>query len=545
MPFPTGVSLAEVRLPASATWQGGASTITATLTPTRSVIHRSSNTPLTAVSGTATGPSGAGLVLLVPHSQQSNFRDAAGNSIASWEYDMVVTYRDTANVLRTVTKQVRIPRSTAVLDVLTAVDYGPAKPLAEINVPPRLAEAALNATIDTQIAASPSVTGKLSASTAASTYTTLAGAGAVLVLGDSIAAAYGATSAPTAYPAQIAVALKPLGLNATIVPAGVSGDTTYDMLARLPALLTANNPGVVTIQASINDARLDRSVTSQQTADNVRQMVALVRKRGAEAFVIGAAPIDPVWFNNAASYSILSAIKAVTTNSLVKQLCAELGVPYIDIFSEMLGRVGVLADGIHPNNAGHAVWARAVAAAIADRTLRSTKKTLFSDGFDRPNSATTLGAQWTAQSGVWGVTGNAAYAVAPADGQLASADAGFPNVVVRAKQTTDVTARPVSVIARMTDANNHYLADTNPNTEVVTLYKRVAGTYTALATIGQQVDGLSDELIFVADGTHLMVYLNGSPVVDVTDSTFTAGNLVGVRQSGVNAMRWDAFTVTA
>jgi hypothetical protein len=144
--FPTGVSLAEVRLPASATWQGGASTITATLTPTRSVIHRDSNTPLVAVSGTATGPSGAGLALLVPHSQQGNFRDAAGNSIASWEYDMVVTYRDVANVLRTVTKQVRIPRSMVALDVLTAVDYGPAKPLAEINVPPRLAEAALNAT---------------------------------------------------------------------------------------------------------------------------------------------------------------------------------------------------------------------------------------------------------------------------------------------------------------------------------------------------------------------------------------------------------------
>lgn len=123
MPFPDGVTLCEVQLPASSVWQGGASTINATLTPTRAVFHRKSGEQLTAVTGTATGPSGAGLKLLVPHTQQSGYRDAVGNSIASWEYELLLTYRDLANVAQTVRKQLRIERGTATLNLLSAVDY--------------------------------------------------------------------------------------------------------------------------------------------------------------------------------------------------------------------------------------------------------------------------------------------------------------------------------------------------------------------------------------------------------------------------------------
>lgn len=146
MAFPDGVTLCEVRLPASATWQGGASTITATLTPTRRAFHRKTGVELVAITDSATGPSGAGLAMLVPRSQQGGFRDAAGNSIASWEYDAVVTYRDTANVAQTISKRVRIPSSLESLDILTATDYTPAGDRVEVNVPPRLAEAALNGT---------------------------------------------------------------------------------------------------------------------------------------------------------------------------------------------------------------------------------------------------------------------------------------------------------------------------------------------------------------------------------------------------------------
>ncbi|MDR6794354.1 hypothetical protein J2X12_002909 [Pseudarthrobacter oxydans] len=126
MAFPDGVTLCEVVLPASAVWQGGASTITATLTPTRSVFHRKTGEQLVAITGSATGPSGPGLKLLVPHTQQSNYRDAKGNSIAGWEYELLATYRDTANVAQTLRKQLRIPTGTTSLNLLSAVDYEPA-----------------------------------------------------------------------------------------------------------------------------------------------------------------------------------------------------------------------------------------------------------------------------------------------------------------------------------------------------------------------------------------------------------------------------------
>ena len=123
MTFPAGVTLCEVRLPASATWQGGASTISATLTPNRAVVHRRTNTPLAAVTGSATGPSGAGLVLLVPHGDQNGYCDAAGNSISGWGYLLEASYRNAANVAVTVRRQVKIPRGAVYLDILSAVDY--------------------------------------------------------------------------------------------------------------------------------------------------------------------------------------------------------------------------------------------------------------------------------------------------------------------------------------------------------------------------------------------------------------------------------------
>jgi hypothetical protein len=136
MPFPPGVTLCEVRLPASATWQGGSSAISLTLTPTREVFNRKSGELLAPISGNGTGPSGAGVLLLVPHGQQAGYRDAVGNSIGNWEYDVLATYRDAANVAQTLRKQVRIPRGTTSLDVLAAVDYEPTSDV--LGLAPRL-----------------------------------------------------------------------------------------------------------------------------------------------------------------------------------------------------------------------------------------------------------------------------------------------------------------------------------------------------------------------------------------------------------------------
>lgn len=135
MTFPAGVTLCEVTLPASAVYQAGASTIELTVTPTRVLYHRATGQQLAAVSGSSTGPSGPGVVLLVPHGQQGGYRDAAGNSIGSWEYDVLATYRDASNKLQTLRKQVRIPRSATSVNVLAAVDYEPLQELLATGSP--------------------------------------------------------------------------------------------------------------------------------------------------------------------------------------------------------------------------------------------------------------------------------------------------------------------------------------------------------------------------------------------------------------------------
>jgi hypothetical protein len=75
------------------------------------------------------------LQLLVPHGDQHGYRDASGNSISGWEYELVATYRDAANVAQTLRKQLRIPKGTTSLNLLAAVDYEPVVELLATGAP--------------------------------------------------------------------------------------------------------------------------------------------------------------------------------------------------------------------------------------------------------------------------------------------------------------------------------------------------------------------------------------------------------------------------
>jgi lysophospholipase L1-like esterase len=446
-----------------------------------------------------------------------------------WAYD-VFTAKDTA-VAAAATSTTKAGEAAASLasmgkgaaNGVAPLDGGARVP--DVNLPTRLSDVSLSATI-----AAAMVSESL---------------GTILVLGDSIAAGVGATVIDKAFPAQLAVVLRAAGLDSTVVGAGVSGNTTDQMLARLPALLTTYTPKVVIIQASINDARLDRTITAEDTASYIRQMVNLARAKGATAYVVGAAPMDPIWFGNATANSIVSARKAVATNARVKQLCAEIAVEYVDMFAPLLGRVGVLADGLHPNDTGHLVWARTIAAAITEAKYRSSKKTLFADGFDRPNSTTTLATPWSTAD-TWGSIDGSAYMPTPVATGTAYVDVGTPDHAIVASQPSTLTADvPLSVIARRLSVINYYFAETSPTTGKVNLKKIVAGAITTLGTFDATFDGTADEILLTVEGAHLMVFLNGSPAIAATDAVIATGNGAGIRQANTEASRWGYVAITA
>jgi lysophospholipase L1-like esterase len=376
--------------------------------------------------------------------------------------------------------------------------------------------------------------------------------GRILVLGTSIAAAYGATSAATAYPARISANLNTLlGQTYEVVPAGVSGNTTPEMLTRLPALLTTNRPTYVTIEVSVNDTRLDRSVTTAQTMTNLRKMIALTRLAGAIPVLITAAPFDSAWFNNPVGYDFTSVTKATVTNAAARSLATELDVALVDLWPALLGKVGILNDGLHPNDTGHNLWGLLIATKIAQMVAVDQHTVRALDEFNRPDDPASLetattGGTWTALQGTWGIVGGDAEPTSNTAIQYAAASLAVGQTSLYT-ETSVVGSAGCGLIARVTDNNNYYLCEMGTDRRI-RFYKRVSGAFTLLQLAPPTftvADG--DSFGFAVDGTHLTAFIKGIPVAGVTDAAIAAGSSAGIWNGGAllaNAYRMGRFVAT-
>lgn len=110
-------------------------------------------------------------------------------------------------------------------------------------------------------------------------------AGPVLILGDSLSAAYN-------IPVDSGwVALLDDRLNDRLRPApkvinaSISGETSAGGLSRLPALLAEHSPAVVVIELGGNDGL--RGLPPGQFRDNLDAMIAMSRETGAKVLLLG------------------------------------------------------------------------------------------------------------------------------------------------------------------------------------------------------------------------------------------------------------------
>ncbi len=106
----------------------------------------------------------------------------------------------------------------------------------------------------------------------------------LVVLGDSISAAYGLTLAD-GWVALLAKRLERTGYVYRVVNASVSGETTAGALARLPHVLETHRPSLVLIELGGNDGLRGLPVDSART--NLDRIVAAVQAGGAAPVVIG------------------------------------------------------------------------------------------------------------------------------------------------------------------------------------------------------------------------------------------------------------------
>ena len=161
-------------------------------------------------------------------------------------------------------------------------------------------------------------------------------AGTILIVGDSISAAFGLDTR-IGWVALLEQRLKQQGYDDKVINASISGDTSAGGLARLPALLAAHKPEVVIIELGGNDGL--RGQQPAQLKQNLAGMIAASQNAGAKVLLLGM-QLPP---NYGARYTQAFA-------KVYDELAHEKQVALVPFFLQGVGGNPQLmqADGIHP-----------------------------------------------------------------------------------------------------------------------------------------------------------------------------------------------------
>jgi acyl-CoA thioesterase-1 len=105
----------------------------------------------------------------------------------------------------------------------------------------------------------------------------------IVVLGDSLVAGYGLAPGE-GFPEQLSRLLKDKGIEANIINAGVSGDTTAGGLARLDWSIQAGTDAVI-VELGANDAL--RGIAPAKTRENLELIIEKLQERNITVLLVG------------------------------------------------------------------------------------------------------------------------------------------------------------------------------------------------------------------------------------------------------------------
>ena len=159
----------------------------------------------------------------------------------------------------------------------------------------------------------------------------------VLVLGDSLSAEYGLNRG-SGWVALLEGKLKKEKIDAAIVNASISGETTSGGRARLPALLAQHKPDIVVIELGANDGLRGLPVPAAEA--NMRTMIELAQQNKARVLLVGMRM--PPNYGRAYTERFFG---------MYKNLSAQFKAPLVPFMLEGVAEKPSLvqADRLHPN----------------------------------------------------------------------------------------------------------------------------------------------------------------------------------------------------
>ncbi len=161
----------------------------------------------------------------------------------------------------------------------------------------------------------------------------------ILMLGDSLTAGYGLATRE-ALPARLEAALRSRAVDARVINAGVSGDTTAGGLARIEWAL-ADDPHAVIVALGANDGL--RAIDPAVTRKNLDRLLGLLAGRGLPVLLAGMVAPPNLGPGYAARFDPIYPELAVRHGAILYPFLLD-GVATVAALNQR--------DGIHPNAAG-------------------------------------------------------------------------------------------------------------------------------------------------------------------------------------------------
>jgi acyl-CoA thioesterase-1 len=175
---------------------------------------------------------------------------------------------------------------------------------------------------------------------------------------------------------------------------GIGGQTTSQMLVRMFPDVIALKPAAVVILAGTNDiSRATGAVTAQMVQDNIQAMAQLAIANGIKPVLCSILPTDdePVRapgtpprmgpppppgvrpLPRRKNSEMRPPADIVQLNAWMRDYARTAGIPYVDYYAALVDADGMLRDrlsndGVHPTDAGYAIMAPLLEAAL--KTLR-------------------------------------------------------------------------------------------------------------------------------------------------------------------------------
>ena len=182
----------------------------------------------------------------------------------------------------------------------------------------------------------------------------------VAFLGDSIT--QGGWQKAGGYVQLVKAGLAKNGIEITVIPAGISGNKSNDMLGRVNGILE-KKPTWMTLSCGVNDvwhSKSGRGVELEDYKKNITEIVDRAEKAGTKVMLLTATLIGPKTDDELNT-------KAKPYNAFLRELAAQRNLPLADLSEDMIkaqgpdGKLATLTgDGVHMNFLGDQMMARGV-----------------------------------------------------------------------------------------------------------------------------------------------------------------------------------------